>query len=187
MMKMKKMSFLTLISMGMISGLTAMPVIAAGGDGTLNFSGSVIDAACTVAPESQNMTVDFGTIGSGKLDQYPYMGNERQVKIKLTDCPATITSASLQLMGDTVSAWHVNSLKIDSGAGAANNVAIAFIRGDEVANTPYSVGDLMNYPLTEGDNTIILQAGLVATDGHTVSDITPGTISAVAQYNIIYP
>ena len=189
-MKTNKIILSALVAAGMMSGLAAMPAMAAAGDGTLNFTGSVVDAACTVAPDSKNMTVDFGTIGlvAFQNNSYPFGINNKSIKIELTNCPSTISSAAVAIVGNSVPVFGYDGegLAVDEGAGSAKDVAIMFAGTDgHVAlyvNGPSSAA----VPLTEGVNTIIVSAGLKVRDGVS-ANASAGTISATAQYNIVYP
>jgi len=186
-MKTNKIILFALVAAGMMGGLAAMPAMAAGGDGTLNFTGSVVDAACTVAPDSKNMTVDFGTIGLAAFlnSTYPYTSNSKTITINLLDCPATISSATLQITGNSVAVKNIgNGLATDTGAGAAKGVAIIFGTVDSgfyiTVNSPGRT-----YNISEGDNKLQFIGSVQTINGS--GNVTAGTVSATAQYNIVYP
>ncbi|MBI0278570.1 type 1 fimbrial protein (plasmid) [Hafnia alvei] len=167
-----------LIVAGLSGGLMSQSVMADGGDGTLNSSGSVIDAACTVAPDSKNMTVEFGTLSLNIYqndDTYPNGRNAKNITINLTNCPSTIASASMQLLGNTASVTgHPDGgLAVDGGSGAATGVEIRFI--DITDSDPLAVNTgILTFPLAEGNNKLQLMAAHYPTTDNV--DVTVGTI-----------
>ncbi|MBI0278569.1 fimbrial protein (plasmid) [Hafnia alvei] len=189
-MKIQKPLTAILIVAGLSCGLISQVVMANGGDGTLNFSGSVIDAACTVAPDSKNMTVDLGNISlSGYLSATtPDSRYGKNITINLTDCPETIASASVLLTGKTAyangSGYADAGLAIDGGNGAATGIMIMFTNVEK-SDTFAVNSDLIPFSLTKGDNKLQFMAALWPANKGVAA--TAGTISATAQYNIVYP
>ncbi|MBF4180418.1 fimbrial protein [Lelliottia nimipressuralis] len=185
-MKKKNVFLLAIVATGMMSGLAAMPAMAAG-DGTLNFSGSVIDAACTVAPDSKNMTVDFGTVGLAAFTKsaYPYGSNSKTINVNLLDCPATISSAVVKITGKGQSVKNQGTnLATDTGAGAAQGVAVMFATINDSVVIQVN-GEGKTYNINEGDNTLKFIAYVTPIDN--TANVTAGTITATAQYTIVYP
>ena len=61
-------------------------------DGTINFTGTVTETACTVS--SSTVAVAFGTIASSSFSAAGDVAAPTQFDISLTDCPASVTSAT---------------------------------------------------------------------------------------------
>ncbi|EBT2584310.1 long polar fimbrial protein LpfA, partial [Salmonella enterica] len=56
------------------------------GGGTITFSGSVIDAPCSIVPESQNIKVNLGQVSLKTLDAANKYSSAVPVTINLTGC-----------------------------------------------------------------------------------------------------
>ncbi|MBI0278574.1 type 1 fimbrial protein (plasmid) [Hafnia alvei] len=174
----------------MAAVLAAMAIAGAGAaDGTISFTANVVDATCSVAPESKDMIVDFGkTSLSGFNSQTSgsqYTSVAKTIVIKLLNCPESVSKATITLSGasQTTGSGRGGLLPV-SGSGAATGVVIFFDAGANGGaaiqlNTPFTRN------LVEGDNTINMRAYLGGTgDGSPAA--TAGTITATAQYSISY-
>lgn len=154
-----------LISAATIAAMmSAVPVFAApiattdAGQGTIEFTGSVIDAPCSIVPNDQNIKVNLGQVSLKTLDAADKYSSAVPVTINLTGCsfdapanggttvqyskvavtfPGTNTPAS----GDATKGQIAND-----APDAAENVSIQLLKGD--AATPV---DLTKLSPTTGD------------------------------------
>jgi type 1 fimbria pilin len=159
---------------------------AAGGGGNVNFKGSIIDAPCSIAPESLNQEVDFGAVANTALVN----GGTSAVqtfKIKLLKCD--ITSAPVR-----------NKVKVkfggDKGGPAGDNDELLGITGEakgasialfDGSNQPIRIGtDTSFKDLISGDNTLLFSSYLKGHAGTVLADIKEGTFTSVATFALTY-
>lgn len=72
------------------------------GRGTVDFFGSIIDAPCSIAPESGDQTVEMGQVANTTLIEYG-AGTPQDFNIKLVGCSfATAQSVDVTFQGATV-------------------------------------------------------------------------------------
>jgi len=150
--------------------------------GTVNFTGEILDAACTVDVNSQNQTV---VLGSYNKSEFTAVGDKTAAKkfdIVLKNCPTTVTSAKVRFDG-TPEATDSNLLAIDSSvAGAATGVAINLMTSDK-ADLPLHGQNSYSYPLSSTqDNTLDFYAQYKA----TAATVTAGPANSVANFSVIY-
>lgn len=60
-----------------------------GGSGTIHFTGTVIDAPCSIAPESIEQTVELGSVALSSLKTAGSHSRPATGEIKLVDCTLT--------------------------------------------------------------------------------------------------
>ncbi len=87
----KQLHTLTLVAV--ICGSVISAANAA--DGTINFTGEIIDSACTVSTTSADQTVVLGTVSNKAFSAAGDTAAATAFQIDLTDCPATVTSATV--------------------------------------------------------------------------------------------
>ncbi|EAY8076957.1 long polar fimbrial protein LpfA [Salmonella enterica] len=116
------------------------------GGGTITFSGSVIDAPCSIVPESQNIQVKLGQISMKSLDSANSYSDAVPVTINLTGCSfeaptntsdpvkyskvaVTFPDAHIPAGGDATKGEIANA-----ASNPAENVVIQLLKSD--ATTP---------------------------------------------------
>lgn len=108
-----------------LSKLLLVPVLSAAsftvsaGDGTINFIGTITDTACSVDPASADQTVNLGTVARTGFSAVGSTTAATKFTIKLTSCPASITSASVKFDG-TADSTNSDLLALNSGQTATN-------------------------------------------------------------------
>uniref|UniRef100_S0DFU3 Putative fimbrial protein n=1 Tax=termite gut metagenome TaxID=433724 RepID=S0DFU3_9ZZZZ len=150
--------------------------------GTVNFTGKIIDAACTVDVGSQNQTVDLGTYNKSEFSAAGDKSAATAFNIVLKTCPETITSARIAFDGKP-EATDSNLLAIDSSAtGAATGVAINLMTADK-AQLPLHGDNGYSYELSStAANTLKFFAQYQA----TAAAVTAGPANSVANFSVIY-
>lgn len=174
---MKKIILATLISGAMSASAMAAPVSA--GQGTVTFYGSIIEAACGIAPESTDQTVNLGQVASAQLEDG---GTSRPVPftIELVDCDTTTlkdNTATVTFTGG-VNPNLADSLAIQGQASGAG-VQIAGLGGVPVKLDGSAGTDLK---IQNGDNSLLFSAYLKG-DGKT---IVPCEFTALANFTMSY-
>ncbi|EAV1203433.1 long polar fimbrial protein LpfA [Salmonella enterica] len=80
------------LAMAIVGMMSTVPAFAApiattdAGQGTIQFTGSVIDAPCSIVPESQNIKVNLGQVSLKTLDAANKYSSAVPVTINLTGC-----------------------------------------------------------------------------------------------------
>lgn len=159
-------------------------------DGTINFTGEIVDAPCSISPNSQNMTVPLGKVSRTAFDGATagtaVVGKKAtpaKFKIDLLGCGATAKGATVTFSG-TADLDDATNLRIANagqvGTGSASGVAIEL--GDS-AGTKIPLGSASGtYVLGLGDNSLNFQAAYVATK----TAVTVGPANSVAQFTVAY-
>ncbi|WP_156293094.1 fimbrial protein [Serratia oryzae] len=180
-MKLTKLALAAVLAFGVTSVANA-----AGGGGNVNFKGSIIDAPCSIAPESLNQEVDFGAVANTALVN----GGTSAVqtfKIKLLKCD--ITSAPVR-----------NKVKVKfqgaKGGAAGDSDELLGITGDakgasiamfDGSNQPIKLGvDTGLTDLIAGDNTLNFSSVLKGHTGTVLADIKEGTFTSIATFALTY-
>ncbi|MGU5541299.1 fimbrial protein [Aeromonas hydrophila] len=152
------------------------------GHGTIKFVGAIIDAPCSIAPESVDQTVQMGEIANSLLNK---QGSTplRPFEIHLESCDfTTAASATVTFSGipsdDTKHALALN------GGGSGGAIALVNKQSGEeiVLGTPTKVSSLVN-----GDNHLKFGAKVVSTvaaDGSNPP--VPGEFDAAADFVMNY-
>lgn len=180
-MKLSKIALAMGLGMSLLSGFAnaaASSTTAAGsaGHGTVHFKGEIIDAPCSISPDSSDQTVDLGQVSNSSLEN---KGKSTPVafNIKLQNCNISTyktVTATWSGTADTnnKAIWGITGTA--SGAGIVLNDATMkpIVLGAETAPTT----------LTANDTTIAMSAYLQG-DGQTV---VPGAFTGAADFVLAY-
>jgi type 1 fimbria pilin len=170
------------------SGMTAFGANAASdaGAGRVDFRGSIIDAACSIDPDSSVIDVNLGQIASAQLDKE---GSSTPVnfEISLKNCQlsggddqgtrAAKNTVSVTFGGSSANA--TNDLLGITGDASGAGIAMTDGSGDRITlgkATPAR-------SLIEGDNTLGFSAFLVGLKG---ADIQTGNFASTADFTLAY-
>ncbi|HFQ2072986.1 fimbrial protein [Providencia stuartii] len=173
---MKKIILATLISGAMSASAMAAPVDA--GQGTVTFYGSIIDAACGIAPESTDQTVNLGQVASAQLEATDGTSRPVPFTIELIDCNAETQKTATVTFTGGVNPNLPDSLAIQGQASGAG-VQIAGLDGVPVKLDGTKGTDLK---IQNGDNSLLFSAYLKG-DGQP---IVPGEFTALANFTMSY-
>ncbi len=174
----------TVAKLAAMAALGALSQGAFAADGTINFTGEIVDAPCSIAPASQNLIVPMGRVSRPALDGAAgKRATPARFSIALRDCGATAKGATVSFTGAT-DATVKDLLRIANsgqvGAGSATGVAIEL--GDS-AGTKIPVGaQSAVYTLGQGSNDLDFQAAYVSTG----EAVTVGPANATAQFTVTY-
>lgn len=172
----KQLNALALLSV--ICGAAVSTANAA--DGTIQFNGEIIDAACTVSAASASQTVNLGKVSTGAFTAVTQAAAATAFQIDLSACPVSVTTASVKFDGMSY-AGDNSALALTPAPGAATGVGIQ-IRNDDGQVLPlYTASN--SSPLTQGvTNTLKFSAAYVA----KALPVTAGPANAVATFSVIY-
>lgn len=170
----------TLIAAAMVaaSSLTAMSAFAA--DGKINFVGSITDDACTVVNDVSNpLTVTLGKVSSSAFTTGSMTTAATKFSIKLTNCPASVTSAQVTFDG-TADNNDSTILKLTEETGVATNVGIQLVDKSQAVLPLYTPST--SYALNTGDNDLDFVARYLATS----LPVGAGPANATSNFTITY-
>lgn len=169
------------LAMGMgvalISGAANAAKDGNGGQGVVNFKGSIVDAPCSISGDSTEQTVDLGAVSSASL-QNGGTSTPRTFDIKLQDCSVATQKTVTTTFTGTASKTNPDNLGI---VGRASGASIAIT---DAAGTPIKLGTASSaHKLGEGNNTLRFAAFL---QGDGSSSITAGDFTSVADFTLNY-
>ena len=164
--------------------LATMGVVSQGAlaaDGTINFTGSIVDQPCSISPNSQNLQVPLGNVTRTTLDgAVGKKSTPAKFTINLLGCGATAKNAQITFSGPADN----DNLKVNPGTAASTSLATGVAVELEDSNgAKIALGAASaNYALTIGDNALQFQAAYVATG----SKVTSGIANAMAYFTVSY-
>lgn len=175
-MKIKTLVIATLMALGTTSTAQA----AEQGGGTITFTGSIIEAPCTISQENSEQTIDLGQISNVSLANSG-KSEPRQFTIALENCAlATKNSVTTTFTGP---AGNANRVGI---SGTAKGASIAIVDGayNEIKLGTPSVAQV----LQDGNNNLTFAAYLQGDKDATDKDmpIVPGDFQAVVNFGLNY-
>ncbi|MGX5011155.1 fimbrial protein [Enterobacter asburiae] len=165
---------LSAVSFGVINAAQAA-------DGTINFTGTIQDAACTI--DSSLKSVPMGIVIKSALATAGTVAAPTKFSIVLKDCPSTVKGAQVTFDG-TADANNKNLLALTGGAGAATGLGLALYEADGSTAIPVSVAS-KNVTLdttASNVNTLTYIAKYMATGATVVA----GKANATTDFTIIY-
>ena len=174
---MKKIILAALVSGVMTSTAFAAPIDA--GQGTVTFTGSIIEAACGIAPESTDQTVNLGQVASAQLANGG-TSRPQTFSIELVDCDITgLTdgTATVTFTGG-INPDLTDALAIQGQASGAG-VKIIGLNGQAV-KLDGSAGTTIN--LQNHENSLLFSAYL---QGDSTPVVT-GEYTALANFTMAY-
>lgn len=170
-----------LIVAAMVAALSLSAAQAmANGGGQVNFNGTILDESCTITDTvASPQDIDLGTYGKNEFTAVGTALAKKDVKISLTNCPASVTSAAIVFDGKA-DATNPELLALTDVDNVANGVAIQLYDDSEkelALRTPSKA-----YTLAEGDNTLNFYAAYKS----TAATVTGGPADAVANFSVDY-
>lgn len=151
--------------------------------GNIKFMGSVVDAPCAVALESEDQVVHIDQITLKSLGAKDAVsGQSKPFYVTLTNCDvSTYTNAAISFSGQS-DAITAGALANTAGSGGATGVALRLFGPDGKAMDVNSGTASDTIPLSKGDNTIPMSVDYLTTG----DEPTAGAVEAVATFQIIY-
>lgn len=149
-------------------------------DGTIDFTGEIIDQACELASGSDALKVNLGKVSKTSLPNTGSTAAATKFTIKLINCPTTVTSATVKFDAESyVGDDTVIALKNDTNA--AKGVGIQ-ITDDVNAVVPLFTASKA-YTLKDGvENNLDFRARYIAKS----DTVTPGPANGTATFTINY-
>lgn len=149
--------------------------------GQVNFTGEIIDAGCDVVNTIANpLTVNLGKVAKSEFTSGNTLAAATDFKIKLTNCPVTVGTASIKFDGVALDGDN-SVLKLTQDSGVATGVGI------QISDTAGVLPLFQNsaaYTLTSGSTMNNLP--FVARYKAVSTTVTPGPANATANFSVIY-
>ncbi|MCK7148441.1 fimbrial protein [Enterobacter bugandensis] len=150
------------------------------GHGTVTFTGSIIDAPCSISPDTIDQTVDLGQVSDSALAANSNTGTSvpRNFQIKLENCDTTTFKSVTSTFtgGEGSTADHLGITGTASGASVALT---------DAAGTLIKLGEpTAQHQLQDGNNTLMFSAYLQG-DGASAT-IVPGDFTSIADFTLAY-
>ncbi|EPJ3207603.1 long polar fimbrial major subunit LpfA [Citrobacter freundii] len=160
--------------------VSASAFAADSGDGTVKFTGEIVDAPCVVSTDSQNQEVVLGQVKKTVFTAVGDKSVSKPFQIKLEDCDiSTKTKVNVSFSG-VADADDSTLVSVNTEAGAATGVGIGIYDNSNTAvamNTGKSTTTL-----TEGQTVLYYTANYVATN----ATVTTGYGNAEVDFNLTY-
>lgn len=164
-----------------LSVLAASATAAYAADGTINFTGSVIDPACTAT--ASNANIAMGSISKSALSSVGSTSQGKPLTITLSSCPAAATTASITFSGtpDTANSQLLKVVAADSNT-AATGIGIAMYESNGSTLIPLNTASSSQTLSTTADTVYNFIAKYMATS----ADVTGGDANSSLSYTINY-
>lgn len=154
---------------------------AVAADGTVKFTGEIVEAPCVVATDSANQTVPLGQV---KTTTFKAVGDKSVVKpfqIKLEECDITTgkTQANITFTG-LAADGNATLLNVSTQSGSATGLGLEL---SDSKGTAIALGTAASdFTLKAGQNILDFGARYVA----TAATVTPGYANGTVDFNFIY-
>lgn len=182
-MKSKSLAFAIVTALS-LSSVAAVAATSTVNGGVVHFKGELVNAACAVAAESVEQTVQLGQVRTVKLAATGDTSDAVGFNIKLVDCDTTVaTSAQVAFRGVAADTTYPTVLAIDNAtaAGGAKNVGIQILDAKSVPLGLDGVTYSSAITLNDGTNILPFQARYFAL-GATEAGVANADALFTVQY-----
>ncbi|MGL4683536.1 MAG: long polar fimbrial major subunit LpfA [Hafnia alvei] len=163
-----------------MAALSGSAFAANSGDGSVKFTGEIVDAPCVISADSQNQEVVLGQVKKSVFTAAGDKSTAKPFEIKLEECDITSkkkVNVSFSGVGDSVKS---DLISVSTETGAATGVAIGIYDNSNTL-VPMNTGKSTT-TLSEGQTVLYYTASYVST-GDTV---TTGYGNAEVDFNLTY-
>lgn len=155
------------------------PITVSGG--TLKFTGSLVNAPCTVEQSSEGMVVDLQQYRVADFQNIGDVSAAKQFEIKLGNCAVdTYKKAQVTFNGLTAEG-NPHVLAVAAGASSARGIGLQILHAGKpvfVDNSAPSESTSLN----PGETKLFFQAQYISTD----AEVKPGKANASADFTVTY-
>lgn len=171
----------------MIAAISSSTIFAY--DGTITFTGKIVDQTCTVSTGSDRISVTLPTVKTAVLDQANKTAAITPIVISLSGCNVNAAEGAKKVKAyfepNASTDFDTGNLKNATGTGKAENVQIQLLNSDGV--TPIKLGSdfaRQNVTATEvKKDTVELRYNA---QYYATAAVTPGDVSGTVNYTIAY-
>lgn len=177
-----KIKALAIIVLSALSLNTAVANAADQGHGKVTFKGTIIDAPCSISPDSIDQTVELGQISNMALADGG-KSTPRTFDIALENCDVTALTKGVTLTFTGAAAAFDATKKTLGIVGTGSGAGVQITNG---AGSVLTLGTATPFQqIQSGNNTLRFGAYLMG-NGGAVSTITVGDFSSVADFTLAY-
>ncbi|MGG4608423.1 fimbrial protein [Providencia sp. Me31A] len=176
-MKIKNIAIATAMTIGLISAANA----ADQGHGKITFKGSIIDAPCSISPDTKDV-VELGQISNMALVKGG-KSTPRPFEILLENCDVTKLTKGVQLTFTGAAAAFDTSNKTLGIVGTGAGAGVQITNG---ANGVVTLGKATPFQLIQGGNNTIQFSAYLIGNGGELDTITVGEFTSVADFQLNY-
>lgn len=152
-------------------------------DGTIDFTGEIIDNACELASGSDALKVNLGKVSKTALPTTGSTASATQFTIKLINCPATASSAAVKFDADSYSGdSSVIALKNEPNVATGVGIQIT----DDTNKVVPLFTESKKYPLKTGANVVNnldFRARYIAKADTVTAGLANGNATFTINYN----
>ncbi|MBP6116045.1 MAG: fimbrial protein [Neisseriaceae bacterium] len=170
-----------LMGLLLAAGFASTTFAAGQGSGQVEFYGEIIDAPCSVSPDSEDQRIPMGQVSNKELDKGKTSVTPRAFNIQLENCSMdTLKSVQVTFAGDP-DAKDADLLKLVGTAGGAG-VKLVDVNN---ANKAIKLGTATDaIAMVDGDKTLKFAAHLKGND--VAADVTAGDFTATTTFTLAY-
>lgn len=168
------------LAVAALAVLSGSAFAANSGDGTVKFTGEIVDAPCVISTDSQNQEVVLGQVKKSVFAAAGDKSTATPFEIKLEDCDITAkkkVNVSFSGVGD---ADKSDLISVSTESGSATGVGIGIYDNTNTL-VPMNTGKSTT-TLTEGQTVLYYTASYVATK----TAVTTGYGNAEVDFNLTY-
>ncbi|AJZ89330.1 Long polar fimbria protein A [Beauveria bassiana D1-5] len=169
-----------IIALAILAG-SAVGSVAQAADGTINFTGTITDTACTVSTATKNQTVPLGTVSRTAFAAAGDTAAPTKFSIVLQNCPTTVSNANIRFDGPIDSA-NSNLLALTAGTGIATGVGVGIYEQDAHTLIPIATPSATKAL----SSTVDTQFDFIAKYVSTSATVTQGPANAATNFTISY-
>ncbi|EIT7186889.1 MAG: type 1 fimbrial protein [Serratia marcescens] len=164
-------------------GLSSVAHAADQGHGTVTFTGSIVDAPCSISPETIDQTVNLGQVSNVALKDGG-KSTPKNFKIELENCTVT-TGKTVQVTFTGAKAQESNkNLLAITGSASGAGIAMTDTSGALVELGKAGTAQI----LQNGKNTLQFAAYMQGlSGGETAATVVPGDFTAITDFTLAYP
>jgi len=152
------------------------------GHGKVSFKGAIIDAPCSISPESIDQTVDLGQISNVALVDGG-KSTPRTFDVALENCDVSNVTSGVTLTFSGAAAAFDTSNKTLGIAGTGAGAGVQITNGSGTVMTLGTATPVQQ--IQDGNNTLRFSAYLMG-NGGALDTITVGEFSSVADFTLNY-
>lgn len=178
-MKLNKIMLAAVVAFGMSS----MAVHAANeGQGTVTFTGSIIEAPCSITPETVDQTVELGQVSNALLKK----GGKSTPKAFTIDLENCVLEENKKNVAVTFTGVESNITGHDGMLGISGQASGASVAITDAGGNLIKLGSASPLVGVNEGNTSLRFAAFLQGDSSESADVVPGDFTAVADFTLAY-
>lgn len=165
------------------AALCGIAFTSSAADGSINFTGTILDSACTIDTGNANQTVNLGMVPKSTFSKAGDMAAATRFSIVLENCPDTVTSASIKFDGKA-DATNTSILALSDGQ-TAKGVGIALYEEDGITAIPLATRSksiTLDTATPANSNSLTYVAKYMATQ----ASVEAGSANSTSDFTITY-